>query len=379
QRPDKALGPWNKALELDPQFKRIYNEIAFAYSEVGDYEQSILAIDKYTQLAPDEPNPYDSRGWLYAAGGRLEEGILSFRKSLAIKPDFHPSFKGLGNLLMFSGNYDEAEKLHLELSSYPIDYIRSLGRGRLGVSLMFQGRFEEALSTLNSGIAADKMENFAGLERVWKSIFKSCIFEELGQWDSAIYEVELAKDIYSRMPTNVPFANHHYLVQLIAQSGNLEKASEEADRLGRTDNARTAHRTSMYWYTVGYIEFLKGNYEASISVLRKTSVYGVHRSGFIRFQSQLMLSRALMQAGRLGEAVTRFEELLTIYSDPRVYWPILSVKLHYWTGIAYEKSGWIDKAIEQYETFLDIWKNADPGIESVDDAKMRLARLKSKL
>ena len=40
------------------------------------------------------------------------------------------------------------------------------------------------------------------------------------------------------------------------------------------------------------------------------------------------------------------------------------------------QKGRIAKAIEHYQKFLNLWKDADPGIAEVEDAKERLAGLK---
>ncbi len=48
-------------------------------------------------------------------------------------------------------------------------------------------------------------------------------------------------------------------------------------------------------------------------------------------------------------------------------------------GKIYEEKGWKGKAIEHNEKFLDLWRNADPGIAEVEDARKRLAGLQQPL
>jgi cytochrome c-type biogenesis protein CcmH/NrfG len=44
-------------------------------------------------------------------------------------------------------------------------------------------------------------------------------------------------------------------------------------------------------------------------------------------------------------------------------------------GKIYEEQGDTAKAIEHYEKFLTLWKDADPGFAEVDDARARFSTL----
>jgi len=55
----------------------------------------------------------------------------------------------------------------------------------------------------------------------------------------------------------------------------------------------------------------------------------------------------------------------------------LYAKSFYMLGKIYEKKEMIRDARENYEKFLELWKDADPGIPEVTDAKKRLEALQN--
>jgi len=373
--PQEAVRQYNKAIEIDPLYKFAYNALVYAYDALGDFEKSLWAINKYISLAPDEPNPYDSRADLYAYNGQIDQAIESYKKALDRKADFYTSLRKLGHMYLFRSEYAKAESCYQQLSSSGEKETRSRGRTELALIPLYQGRLEEALQVLEDGIAADRMEQFSGKQKAYKHFLKASIYQEKKNFNPALKEVETGLAIWKKAnPQRVTYQQDYYYIELLAENDQFEKAEEVVLALKQEIEEKDQSQLWNYGLALGNVELVRGNSEAAVAHLEKAVENTPSPLFYVRFS----LAKAYLESGRLGEAVAVFEKALARYGDVRAAYPILSVKAHYLLGLAYEKSGWTSKAIEQYETFLDIWKDADPGIEEIEDAKERLARLKSK-
>lgn len=370
---NKAIEYLNKVLEIDPLYKMAYNMLAYCYDGVGDFEKSIWAINKYISLAPDEANPYDTRADLYAYNGKLDQAIESYKKAIEIKPDFYASVRKLGNMYLFKRDYTQAESYYQKLISSEEKYTRGFGRTCLALIPMYQGKFNQALQILDQGLAADKLEKLEGWTEISKRFSKASIYEQNKNFDLALKEVELSMEIMRKLDPSDPIYFRDFYIYILVQSGNLKKAEEVAKSLKADIEKRDVQKMYSYWFVASLIEKVKNNKKASVDYLEKA----VQKLPRFDFTVNYFLAQAYLETGRLDEAVVGLEKLLNRYDEERPYNSIRAVKAHYFLAQAYEKSGWKQKAIEKYQEFLDIWKEADPGVTEIDDAKQRLAKLKA--
>jgi len=89
------------------------------------------------------------------------------------------------------------------------------------------------------------------------------------------------------------------------------------------------------------------------------------------------VGRAHKQLRNVDKAIAEYERLVTFDPNSK-YRCLICPKYHYSLAKLYEEKGWEGKAIEHYEKFLDLWKDADPGIAEVEDARKKMAGLKIK-
>jgi tetratricopeptide (TPR) repeat protein/predicted Ser/Thr protein kinase len=370
---DSAAVYLNKAIAIDPLYKIAYNMLAYAYNELGDFEKSIWAINKYISLAPNEANPYDSRGDLYAYNGKLDQAIESYRKSLEMKPDFYASLMKLGCMYLYKEEYLRADSCFKVLSSCDNKETRSNGRVFLALIPLYQGKFTEALQVLDDGIAADRMEQVEGENNVNKHGLKALIYVERNQPDLALKEIETGRSIYKKIHPNDPVNMRDVYAIFLARDGKIKEAEEVLQSLKK--DAEVNNKTGMdnYWRALGIVNLIKGDPDAAMTILIK----GVKEAPLASFEARYFLAQAYLESGKIGEAVTELEKTIMRYDENRAVYAIWSVKAYYFLGSAYEKSGWNNKAIESYEKFLAIWKNADPGIPEVADAKEKVKRLRA--
>jgi len=372
ERRHEAVASLNRAIEIDPLYKTAYNMLAYTYDKIGDFEKSLWAINKYASLAPDEANPLDTRGDLYAYNGQVDQAMESYRKALQIKPDFYPSLIKLGHMHLFRREYARAESSYKAVASCDEKNYRAGGRSLLALIPMYQGKLDEAIEVLNNGIAADRMEQITGARNAFKYYLKAEIYARKEQWDLAIEETERGQAAQLEGDPDAPIGSRDFQACVLVESGKEAEAREILEGLKEDLQERLPLLLYTYWQALGCVELFTGNSQAAISHLEKAVQEAVQTP----FLGRLFLAKAYLEADRHGEAVSLLESVLSRYDEARAVRPIWSVRCHYYLGLAYERSGWNRKAVEQYEEFLEIWKDADPALVEVQDARERLRALK---
>ena len=368
---DEALEYFNKAVKVDPLYKQALNLMIYAHARSGNLEEAIKAADRYIEVAPTEPNPYDSKGDAYAFHGKLPEAIESYRMALSKRPDYAASAEKLGVMYLFEHEYAKAESLFAGLDSMRKTPESPLSMYYLSIIPSHQGKLKRAVAVCDSLIAAG-----AGGTKYSMAVLlvrRGIIRMEMGDYDQALADMKQGAEVFKdHTPPVASFNDLGFYAHCSALSGKFDQAEAAIDSL-RANMGKSGYDKNEYIYACGTVAFVKKDYKNAIGYFQKGADLWEENV------ANYLLALAYLDAGMPDKAIDRFKEnLLRCGLGWRVTVGFWNVKMHYYLGQAYEQKGLTANAIDEYQTFLDIWKDADPGIAVVDSAKTRLNRLKTR-
>ncbi len=388
---DESIEEYEKALELDPNYGDAFNMLAYAYSDMGNFEKSIEYLKKYASLHPEDANPLDSMGEIYLKMGRLDEAIAKYKEALEIKPDFFMTQLTIGYIHALKENYQEAMKwIDQYAAMAPSPGERASGFLWKGFYHYWLGSLDQSLSDLRR--AADLAETVGN--KLWLAstdwmkgwiYFDRREFELCSRYFKSWFDLIIE---YYPLYTPRYTAEYSFYIGLSdLKEGRIDSVKSRLAKmkalLPEIDPASKDRITFYYDLLHGEVLLAEGSIGKAIAVCERllplkmpmldptTLNLAEYNVPFLKD----VLARAYQQNGELDKAISEYERLIT-FDPSREERYLVPPRYHYRLAKLYEQKGWKGKAIDHYEKFLEFWKNADPGIAEVEDARRRMAGLK---
>ncbi len=363
---EDAIINYKKVIQLDSLDKLAHNMLAYAYDELGRYDEAIQAINRYIELAPDEANPYDTRGDLYAHHSEADKAIESYEKALEIKPDFVASIQKIGFMYLNKREYEKARQYFQRYGDVGTKMDKSISQTCLALISLSQGKYNRALDLFKKGIAADELEELK-LHQHDKHMRMAIIYAEKKEFKKALQHGKRLIQLMEEAHPEDVFLSKIFYGMFLALAGEIDSAQAISNETEKIVQDKTKDQKASWYFLEFLINYHKGDFDQALKMAKLAED---------DFRIKFWKAKTLLEKQMIGDAVKELESLSKWNILEKVSMPIFSFKIPYLLGISYERSGWNKKAIEQYEEFLKIMKDSDPGIPEVEDARERIKKLR---
>ena len=428
----QAVPFFNHAIELDPNFADAYAQLATAYGNlgemdlaavnaqkafdrrdrvseqeklnissryywtvVGDLEQELRVYQVWEQTYPRSAEPHNDSGVDFRDFGEYERALAEHQEAARLDPDFGTAYMNVGWDFLSLNRLDEAKQVAQQATTrwpdgagphsilYRLAFLENDTKGMQAQLDALSGKTgEEDFLSEESNTEAyfghlRRSREFSGreVERAKSASLKEHV--ALEKAFEAWREAEFGNSEVARGMALTALATSHVGVSrtllsiAFARCGDTAHARDLSDELDKKFPSDTL--LQKYWLPTirGSIELARKNSAGALHVLQNAS-YELSDNGpmfpvYVRGEAYLMAHQG-------KEAAAEFQKMLDhrciVSNSP------LGALAHLQIGRAYSMQGNVEQARMAYQDFLALWKDADPDIPILKQAKAEYAKLK---
>jgi len=190
----KAVGYFDQAIRLDPNYALAYTERSEAWSFIGDltgqhepaWSNARSDAEKAVAIAPDLAEARAALGWVrFFIDWKFAEGLSELKRAIELSPANPTANDLLARAILYLGRLDEAERQARQ--AVELDPLSVTAQGTLARVLFNAGKLDEADAAARK--AAELQPASASSHR-WQVL----IAAERGEGETALREAELEPD-----------------------------------------------------------------------------------------------------------------------------------------------------------------------------------------
>jgi DNA-binding winged helix-turn-helix (wHTH) protein/predicted Zn-dependent protease len=397
----------SKAYELrerTSERERFFITLSYDLQVTGNLEKAQQTGELWAQTYPRAREPHGFLSWIYQGLGKYEKSMEEAQKAIELDADFTPGYVNLAWAYLFLDRPEQAENTLQRASERKLE-IPELLVLRYGISFL---NGDQAGMERAAAMAPEE----AGAED-WISDEEAFVLAYSGRLQQARKMSRRAVDLAKQAAQNeraaayeagaavreaffgdVPEARRRALAALdlskgrdveygaafaLALSGDPTRSEALTGELERRFPEDTFVRFTYLPTLHAVLALNRGEPSNAVELLQSAAPFDLAIPGsYFGFFGALypvyVRGEAYLAAGQDGEAATEFQRILDHHRI--VAGDLILPLAHLQLGRAYALSGDRTKARSAYQNFLALWKDGDPDIPVLKQAKAEYAKLK---
>ena len=352
-----------------------YSSLAIAYRALGLYGKAQEALEFCLTQVSDNAHAHGQLADLFLAQGKFDLAGREVDKAMTLDPTFYENFMAGGDVFVCQGELAKAEAEYGKLlqAREPVAlYYAALKQSTIR---SLQGKLEGGRTGMKPFVeAAEKFEVKFVVSEIHQGLaygyFRAGkLGEALGECREAEEWATAADNIREQIKT----LHLRGIVEL--ENNSLPAAEKTAEELKALAEASLYKKeTRRYQHLRGLIDLKQKDYSKAVKELEAAVAslpYGPLEKDALFLDG---LAEAYFESRDMEKAEAEYKKI-TALTTGRLRYGDIYVRSFYWLGRIAEQKGLKDEARDNYRKFLNFWKDADPGLRVVEDAKKRLAVL----